>query len=112
VATRISVTVKGRMGLDDPDRMLGDLTRATSGPWRAHEVDNGPVLTGGIVEILLTAVIGKGVAMSADAVVDVVKDRLKQWRATRLDPPEMVVDTDPVPDDDPVDVPSTDGEDG
>ncbi len=67
MATRISVTVKGPMGLDDPDRMLDDLARATSVPWQAHEVDKGPVLTGGIVEIVLTAVIGKGVEMSVAA---------------------------------------------
>jgi hypothetical protein len=112
VATRISVTVKGPMGLDDPDRMRADLMRATSVHWQAQEVDRGPVLAAGIVEIVLTAVIGKGVEMSVEAAVDAVTDLLRRWRATRLDPLEMAVDTDPVPDDDPVDVTSTDGVDG
>jgi hypothetical protein len=89
------------MGLDDPDRMLGDLARATGMSWQAREVDQGAVLTGGIVEIVLTAVIAKGVNMSAEAAVEAVKDLVKRWRATRLDPPEMVVDTEPVSDDQP-----------
>jgi hypothetical protein len=111
MATRISVTVKGPIGLDGPDRMLGELEKATDLSWQLRVVDQGKVLSTGIVEIVLTAVITKGLEMSAEAAVDAVKDLVKRWRRERLDPPQTTIDTESVPDTDATDGPAADGSD-
>lgn len=98
MATRISVSVKGLTGLDDPDRMLDELEAETGLSWGSRPVDEGKVLTGGIVEIVLVAVVGKATEMTVSATVDAVKRVVERWRAERLDPPETSVDTESVPD--------------
>ncbi|HYQ68046.1 hypothetical protein [Actinophytocola sp.] len=97
--TRISVTVKGPIGLDEPDQMLADLTRETDLPWEQHTVDDGDVLSVGLVDIILVAVVTKSAEMTLQATVDGVKKVVKRWRAARLDPPETVIDTEELPDD-------------
>jgi hypothetical protein len=100
MATRISVSVKGLTGLDDPDRMLDELEAETGLSWRLRPVGegDGKVLTGGIVEIVLVAAVGKATEMTVSAAVDAVKRVVERWRAERLDPPETSVDTESVPD--------------
>ncbi|WP_143658611.1 hypothetical protein [Streptomyces sp. IMTB 2501] len=98
MATMISVTVKGPTGLDDPDRMLDELAAETGLSWRSSAVDDGRVLTGGIVEIVLVAVVGKATEMTVSAAVDAVKRVVERWRGERLDPPETSVATQSVPD--------------
>lgn len=109
MATRISVTVKGPLGLDDPDRMLAELERATDLSWRPQVVEEGHVLTGSIVEIVLTAAIGKGTEMAMGAALDAVKRVVTRWRKERLDPPEISIDEDSVPDTDATGEPASDG---
>ncbi|MQY33454.1 hypothetical protein SRB17_14150 [Streptomyces sp. RB17] len=98
MATRISVTVKGLTGLDDPGRMLEELEAQTGLSWGAQAVDKGKVLTGGIVEIVLVTVVGKATEMAVSAAVDAVKGVVERWRGERLDPPETSVGTESVPD--------------
>ncbi|MEU6378231.1 hypothetical protein [Streptomyces sp. NPDC046909] len=98
MATRISVSVKGLTGLDDPDRMLAELESETGLSWRPEPVDEGRVLSGGIVEIILVAVAVKGAEMTLEATVAAVKRVVERWRRERLEPPEATVDTEPVPD--------------
>ena len=100
MATRISVSVKGLTGLDDPDRMLDELEAETGLSWSSRPVGegDGKVLTGGIVEIVLVAAIGKATEMTVSAAVDAVKRVVERWRGERLDPPETSLDTESVPD--------------
>lgn len=100
VATKVSVTVKGLMGLDDPERMVAELTKATGLPWQAQAAAEDKVLTGGIVEIVLVAVVGKVAEMSVEAALDAVKRVVKHWRAERLDPLEAAIAKEPAPDTD------------
>lgn len=108
MATRILVTVKGPLGLDGPGRILGELEAATDLPWHSEEVDQGEVLTGGVTEILLAAVVSKSAEMSVEYVVEAVKRLVERLRDERLDPPDMEIRTESVPG---TDVPDTDGPD-
>lgn len=94
------MSVKGLTGLDDPDRLLDELEAETGLPWRSRPVGegDGKVLTGGIVEIVLVAVVGKATEMTVSAAVDAVKRVVERWRGERLDPPETSLDTESVPD--------------
>lgn len=98
MATRISVSVKGLIGLDDPDRMLAELEAETGLTWHPEPVDEGRVLSGGVVEIILVAVAVKAAEMTLEATVDAVKRTVERWRRERLEPPEATVDTEAVPD--------------
>lgn len=100
MAVRISVSVTGLTGMDDSDRMLGELEAATGLSWRPRTVDKGKVLSGGIVEILLEAVVAKAVEMSVEAAVDAARKVVERWRSERLDPPETSVDTEVLPEPD------------
>ena len=100
MATRILVTVKGPMGLDGPGRMLAELEGATDLSWHLEEADEGQVLTGGVVEILLTAVAAKSAEMSVEYAVGAVKRLAERWRDERLDPPDTEIRTESVPDTD------------
>ncbi|GHJ99133.1 hypothetical protein SY2F82_09310 [Streptomyces sp. Y2F8-2] len=99
------MTVKGPMGLDGPGRMLAELEGATDLPWHLEEVDQGEVLTGGVAEILLTAVLAKSAEMSVEYAVGAVKRLAERWRDERLDPPDTEIRTEAVPD---TDAPDTD----
>ncbi|AOR29896.1 hypothetical protein BFF78_01300 [Streptomyces fodineus] len=92
------MTVKGPTGLDETDRMLDELEAETGLSWRSSAVDEGKVLTGGIVEIVLVAAVGKATEMTVSAAVDAVKRVVEHWRGERLDPPETLVATQSVPD--------------
>lgn len=109
MATRILVTVKGPLGLDGPGRILGELEAATDLPWHSEEVDQGQVLTGGVTEILLAAVVSKSAEMSVEYVVEAVKRLVERLRDERLDPPDMAIRTESVPDTDGPDAGRSDG---
>ncbi|GAA1934139.1 hypothetical protein [Kitasatospora viridis] len=98
MATRISVTVKGQLGLDDPDELLAELANATGAPWSSRAVDQGAVLIGGVAEIVLVAVVGKGTEIAVGAAVDQVRAAVARWRRGRLDPPETEIREEPLPD--------------
>ncbi|MFB7245670.1 hypothetical protein ACFCYX_24810 [Streptomyces populi] len=98
MATKISVSVKGLIGLDDPARMRAELEAETGLPWRPQEVaDEDTVLSGGIVEIILVAVVSKTAEITVTAAVDAAKRAVARWRGERLDGLEASVDTEPGP---------------
>ncbi|MGW2571661.1 hypothetical protein [Streptomyces sp. NPDC001537] len=96
MGTRISVSVGGLTGLDDRERLLAELEAETGLEWQARDVEQDGVLTGGIVEIVLVAVVGKATELAVSAAVDSAKKIVERWRSERLDPPEASVDVDPV----------------
>ncbi|MCI3272845.1 hypothetical protein [Streptomyces cylindrosporus] len=98
MAVKISVSVKGPTGLDDADRMLGELKEAADLPWSVREVEEEGALGSGIVEIVIVAVVGKTVELGVSAAVDAVKQAVERWRSERLDPPDVTVATESVPD--------------
>ncbi|MFF2936280.1 hypothetical protein [Streptomyces mirabilis] len=104
MATKISVSVKGLIGLDDPARMRVELEAETGLTWRQQEVaiadiaDEEAVLSGGIVEIILVAVVSKTAEMTVSAAVDAAKQVVERWRGERLDGLDTSVDTEPGPD--------------
>ncbi|MFF7971436.1 hypothetical protein [Streptomyces sp. NPDC007905] len=98
MAAVISVSVRGALlGLDDPERIRGELEADTGLEWRREEVDQGWVLTGGIVEILLVAAVSKLTEESLGAALDATKRAVERWRAGRLDPPQAQVEVRSVP---------------
>ena len=98
VAAVMSVSVRGALlGLDDPEQIRGELEAATGLEWRREEVDQGWVLTGGIVEILLVAAVSKLTEESLGAALEATKRAVERWRAGRLDPPQAEVEVRPLP---------------
>jgi hypothetical protein len=83
--------------LDDPERIRGALEAETGLEWRRDEVDQGWVLTGGIVEILLVAAVSKLTEEALGAALDATKRAVERWRAGRLDPPQAEIEVRPVP---------------
>jgi hypothetical protein len=106
VATRISVTFQGPLGLDDPDQIRADLEAATGLAWRAEEVYQENVLVGGLTEILLIAVVSKSTEMAVSAVVDKVKEIVEEIKKRRLEHrlkttgPTVEPEPEPGPEDD------------
>ena len=105
VATKISVSFQGPLGLDDPDQMLADLEAGTGLTWRAEEVYQENVLVGGLTEILLVAIVSKSTEMAVSASVDKVKEILKEIKERRLNPlkttgPFVEPEPKPAPEDD------------
>jgi hypothetical protein len=97
VGTRISVLLKGPLGLDDAARLLGELNAETGLAWRQEPVDEGSVLSGGLVEILLVAIASRTVEMAYGAAVERAERVVERWRAERLDAPQASVQTQTVP---------------
>lgn len=98
MAAVISVSVRGALlGLDDPERIRGELEAETGLEWRRDEVDQGWVLTGGIVEILLVAAVSKLTEEALGAALDATKRAVERWRAGRLDPPQAEIEVRPAP---------------
>ncbi|MEV7975265.1 hypothetical protein [Streptomyces sp. NPDC086519] len=83
--------------MDDPEQIRGELEAATGLEWRREEVDQGWVLTGGIVEILLVAAVSKLTEESLGAALEATKRAVERWRAGRLDPPQAEVEVRPLP---------------
>lgn len=101
VASRVTVRLSGRAGIDDVDRLLADLTKETELEWREEHPGDSKHLTG-IVELVLTAVIsgaaGKGGEVAVAATVDRVRKVVSRWRDRRLEPPDAEVGTQEEPD--------------
>ena len=101
MASRVTVRLSGRVGIDDIDRLLADLTKETELDWREERPADSKHLTG-IAELVLTAVIsgaaGKGAEVAVTATVERAREVVSRWRDRRLDPPEAEVRTQPVPD--------------
>ncbi|MGF1424942.1 hypothetical protein [Kitasatospora sp. LaBMicrA B282] len=95
--SRISISLKGSLGLDDADRLLEELTAATSLAWREEPVDEGKVLSGGLEEILLVAVLGKTTEMAVEYAVERARQVVERWREERIDQPEASVRTEALP---------------
>jgi hypothetical protein len=91
------VNVQGSLGLDDGERLLDSLERSTGLEWRLELAGDDGHLSGGIVEIMLVAVLSKSTELAYGAVAEKVRERVEEWRRGRLDPPEYsVVEQGPV----------------
>lgn len=91
------MSVKGLLGLDDPDGLRDELAARTGLAWREEEVAGDGVL-GVVVELLLVAVVNRTGEMVLEAAVDAVRRTVERYRSQSLDPPEVSVETRPVPD--------------
>jgi len=91
VAMRLTVSVRGSLGLDDDRRLTDELTTATGLAWRLEPAPAGDHLDGAVTEIVLTAVLGKTTELVVGAVVEKVRERLDQWRGEHLDEPDYVI---------------------
>jgi hypothetical protein len=104
MTSRVTVRVMGRIGVDDADRLLADLAKETDLNWREEHSPDGRHL-GGVSEFLLAAVIsgavGKGAEVALAATVDRVRAAVGRWQEKRLDPPDIDVQTQELPEDDP-----------
>lgn len=85
---RLTVSVQGPLGLDDGQRLLDSLRHSTGLEWRFEPVEDDGHLSGGLVEIVLVAVLSKSTELAYGAVVEKVRDRVEEWRRGRLDKPE------------------------
>jgi hypothetical protein len=91
VPRQLTVNVQGSLGLDDGQRLIEELGRATGLTWRAEPVEDDGHLTGGIVEIVLVAVLGKSTELVYGAAVEKARERIEQWRREHLDKPEYIL---------------------
>jgi len=93
MATRIAVRLTGNLGLDDAERLLAELTAGTELSWREDSpAEDGRHLTGGLVELLLVAVVSRGAEMAFEGTVERVRELVAHWRERRLDPPSAEVE--------------------
>jgi hypothetical protein len=115
VGTKITVTVTEPLGIDDPDLMLAELQKVTGLPWQSRTVEKENVLSGGITALILTAVasgvVAKTTEMSTEAALNAVKGLVRRWRSEQLDPPEIAVSEESVPDSEATAPPVADGSD-
>lgn len=86
---RLTVNVQGSLGLDDGQRLLDSLERSTGLEWRLEPVQDDGHLSGGIVEIVLVAVLSKSTELAYGTVVEKVRGRVEEWRRGRLDQPDF-----------------------
>lgn len=85
----IAVRVEGTVGLDEPAKLLEELTAETGLPWRQEQAALPPgSLDGGVSSMVLEAVIGGFVGSALQIATQRVVDR---WRGERLDPPTVIV---------------------
>jgi hypothetical protein len=91
VPRQLTVNVQGSLGLDDGQRLIDELERATGLTWRAEPVEDDGHLTGGIVEIVLVAVLGKSTELVYGAALEKARERIEQWRSEHLDKPEYTL---------------------
>jgi hypothetical protein len=93
MSTRITVRLTGDLGLDGAGLLLEDLERQTGLSWSAERrPDEGGHLDSGIAEVILIAVASRTAEMAYASVVDRVRDAVKTWRETHLDPPQVEVE--------------------
>lgn len=98
MAKRLTVSVRGPLGLDDGGRLIGELEHATGLVWRDEPVKAGRHLDGGIAEIVLVAVLGKTTELAYSAVMEKARSRIEQWRRERLDKPDYILTEETVAD--------------
>jgi hypothetical protein len=101
MGTRITVTLKGPLGLDDVDLLLAELEKETRIDWYREDHLDDRHLIGGFLEIVLVAVTSKTVEMAYGQTLDKareaatkVREIVERWRATHLDPPDAAVETE------------------
>ena len=99
MARKLTVTVQGTLGLDDGRRLVDDLSRTTGLEWRLTSNADGDHLSGGIEEIILTAVAGKTAELAYNAIVEKTRDRIQQWRLEHLEKPHYTLADAPLPED-------------
>ncbi|MDH6137595.1 hypothetical protein P3T37_007028 [Kitasatospora sp. MAA4] len=92
------MSLKGLLGLDDASRLLDELAAETGLRWHEEPVEEGKVLSGGLVEILLVAVASKTAEMAYEAAMERAKQVVERWREERLDKPEASVRAESLPD--------------
>lgn len=93
MAARLTVTLKGPLGIDDADLLLAELRRETQLDWRKEDRPDDKHLIGGLFEIILVAVTSKSVEMAYEQVADKAREVIERWRKTRLDPPEASIES-------------------
>lgn len=85
MAMQLTVSVRGALGLDDDRRLIDELQKATGLSWRHEPTQADGHLDGGIVEIVLVAVLGKTTELAYGAIVEKVRSHIEQWRREHLD---------------------------
>ena len=98
MATQLTVRVHGSLGLDDDRRLIDGLEQATGLAWRREPAKADDHLDGGIVEIVLVAVLGKTTELVYGAVAEKVRDRIEQWRREHLDETDYTLTRETVAD--------------
>lgn len=102
--SRVVVKITGVIGLDEVDRLLADLMKEAGLDWCEERPADGKHLSG-MTDVLLAAVIsgtaGKGAEVAVEATVDRVREVVSRWRDRRLDSPDVEVQTQDVPDEQP-----------
>lgn len=101
----VIVRVTGRIGLDDADRLLGELEDSTGLRWREEpDPDAQPHLSTGL--FILVAVVSGSAANTAEEIIPVVvakvRETVKRWQDRWLDPPGVEVEVQAGADPDPV----------
>jgi hypothetical protein len=90
VASRVTVRLKGAIGLDDVRLLLDDLAAETDLDWSEERPPDGKHL--GVADLLLTAVISGAAGKCAEAAAEEVRSRARRvvnkWRDKRLEPPD------------------------
>lgn len=98
MARRIVVRLAGNLGLDDAERLLGQLTAATGLAWRQETpAEEGRHLTGVMTAAVVAALIVRDGELVLNITVQQVREIVERWRERRLDPPMVeveVVDAD------------------
>lgn len=96
--TKISVSIKGPVGLDDPDRLLRELEAETGLSWRQEPVAEEKTLSGGLFEIVLVALVTGASSEAGKDAWNAAKQVVKRWRSEKLDPTETSVEIESLPD--------------
>ncbi|MDI5966462.1 hypothetical protein POF50_031250 [Streptomyces sp. SL13] len=95
---KISVRVSGLNSLDDPDRLYKALTAETGLTWirEQPEGERAPVL-GTLEDLFLATIVGKTGELVAEYAFEKVKEVLRRFTSEYLEPPEVSVEMEPVP---------------
>lgn len=95
---RLTVSVHGSLGLDDDRRLIDELEKATGLVWRREPAKDSGHLDGGIIEIVVVAVLGKTTELAYGAVVEKVRSHIEQWRREHLDETDYTLTEETVTD--------------
>lgn len=103
MVSRVTVRVMGSIGVDDANRLLTELARATGLSWREEHPPDDTHLsgTGGLLlDAVISGAVGKAGEVMVEATVDRVREAVGRWREKRLDPPDVDVRAEELPEDD------------